>query len=147
MSPQPVTLHLRAETKPLEARAALTPSTTKQLLDAGFKVYVEESSQSTFDIKEYEDVGAEIVPEGSWKEAPKDRLIIGLKELPENQTFPLVHEHIQFAHCYKDQAGWETVLGRFPAGNGTLYDLEFLRMTKVEELPLLDFMLVSQVLL
>ncbi|KAI3406619.2 LYS1 [Candida oxycetoniae] len=126
MSGGQVTLHLRAETKPLEARAALTPTTTKQLLDAGFKVFVEESSQSIFDAKEYEKVGATIVPEGSWKEAPKDRLIIGLKELPENETFPLVHEHIQFAHCYKNQSGWEKVLGRFPAGNGILYDLEFL---------------------
>lgn len=121
-----VTLHLRAETKPLEARAALTPSTTKALIDAGFKIYVEKSSQSTFDAKEYEAVGAEIVPEGSWKEAPKDRIIYGLKELPENETFPLVHEHIQFAHCYKDQEGWKDVLKRFPEGNGTLYDLEFL---------------------
>lgn len=122
----PVTLHLRAETKPLEARAALTPSTTKQLLDAGFKVYVEKSSQSTFDADEYEKVGATIVPEGSWKEAPKDRIIFGLKELPEDETFPLVHEHIQFAHCYKDQGGWKDVLRRFPEGKGTLYDLEFL---------------------
>lgn len=122
----PVILHLRAETKPLEARAALTPSTTKQLLDAGFKVYVEESSQSTFSSDEYEKVGATIVPEGSWKEAPKDRIIFGLKELPETDTFPLVHEHIQFAHCYKDQAGWKDVLKRFPEGKGTLYDLEFL---------------------
>lgn len=126
MSKSPVILHLRAETKPLEARAALTPSTTKQLLDAGFEIYVEESSQSTFDIKEYEAVGAKIVPEGSWKTAPKERIIFGLKELPENETFPLIHEHIQFAHCYKDQAGWQDVLKRFPQGNGTLYDLEFL---------------------
>lgn len=110
MSKSPVILHLRAETKPLEARAALTPSTTKQLLDAGFEIYVEESSQSTFDIKEYEAVGAKIVPEGSWKTAPKERIIFGLKELPENETFPLIHEHIQFAHCYKDQAGWQDVL-------------------------------------
>lgn len=122
----PVTIHLRAETKPAEARAALTPSTTKQLLDAGFKVYVEKSSQSIFDIEEYEKVGATIVPEGSWKEAPADRIIYGLKELPENETFPLIHTHIQFAHCYKDQAGWQDVLKRFPAGKGTLYDLEFL---------------------
>lgn len=126
MSKSPVILHLRAETKPLEARAALTPSTTKQLLDAGFEIYVEESSQSTFDIKEYEAVGAKIVPEGSWKTAPKERIIFGLKELPENETFPLIHEHIQFAHCYKDQAGWQDVLKRFPQGNGILYDLEFL---------------------
>ncbi|GBL48569.1 saccharopine_dehydrogenase_[NAD(+),_L-lysine-forming] [Candidozyma auris] len=121
-----VTIHLRAETKPLEARAALTPTTTKQLLDAGFNVFVEESPQSIFEAKEYADVGASIVPAGSWKEAPKDRLILGLKELPENETFPLVHEHIQFAHCYKDQGGWQDVLKRFPAGKGTLYDLEFL---------------------
>lgn len=122
----PVTLHLRAETKPAEARAALTPSTTKQLLDAGFNIFIEESSQSIFKSEEYAAVGATIVPEGSWKEAPKDRIIFGLKELPENETFPLVHEHIQFAHCYKDQGGWKDVLSRFPAGNGTLYDLEFL---------------------
>ncbi|KAI5965915.1 LYS1 [Candida pseudojiufengensis] len=126
MSTNPVILHLRAETKPLEARAALTPTTTKQLIDAGFKVYVEKSSQSTFNIDEYEKVGAEIVPEGSWVDAPKERIIFGLKELPETDTFPLIHEHIQFAHCYKNQNGWEKVLKRFPDGKGTLYDLEFL---------------------
>lgn len=32
-----------------------------------------------------------------------------------------------FAHCFKDQGGWKEVLGRWPAGNGTLYDLEFLQ--------------------
>lgn len=121
-----VAIHLRAETKPLEARAALTPSTTKALLDAGFEVFVEESEQSFFDSSEYEKVGATIVPFASWKTAPAERIILGLKELPENETFPLVHEHIQFAHCYKEQAGWKDVLRRFPEGKGTLYDLEFL---------------------
>lgn len=123
---QPVILHLRAETKPLEARAALTPTTTKQLLDAGFQVYVEQSEQSIFKAEEYAAVGATIVPAGSWKSAPTNRIILGLKELPEDETFPLIHEHIQFAHCYKDQGGWKDVLQRFPAGKGTLYDLEFL---------------------
>ncbi|ODQ78599.1 hypothetical protein BABINDRAFT_39323 [Babjeviella inositovora NRRL Y-12698] len=123
----PVILHLRAETKPLEHRAGLTPSTAANLLATGdFKIFVEESSQSTFKSSEYSAVGCEIVPEGSWKKAPVDRIILGLKELPENETFPLVHEHIQFAHCYKNQGGWEDVLRRFPEGNGTLYDIEFL---------------------
>ena len=36
------------------------------------------------------------------------------------------HTHIQFAHCYKQQTGWARTLARFPAGGGTLYDLEFL---------------------
>lgn len=121
-----VTLHLRAETKPLEARAALTPKTVKQLLNKGFEIYVEDSPQSTFKTSEYAKVGAKIVPAGSWIMAPRDRIIVGLKELPEEDKFPLVHEHIQFAHCYKDQNGWKDVLRRFIIGNGTLYDLEFL---------------------
>ena len=51
--------------------------------------------------------------------------IIGLKELPVAIT-PIRHTHIQFAHCYKNQAGWVDVLRRFANGGGTLYDLEFL---------------------
>lgn len=65
------------------------------------------------------------MPEGSWPEAPSDHIIVGLKELPE-ETFPLKHTHVQFAHCYKGQGGWDTVLARFPRGGGTLLDLEFL---------------------
>lgn len=65
------------------------------------------------------------MPEGSWPEAPADHIIVGLKELPE-ETFPLKHTHVQFAHCYKGQGGWQDVLARFPRGGGTLYDLEFL---------------------
>jgi saccharopine dehydrogenase (NAD+, L-lysine forming) len=126
MSTSTVVLHLRAETKPLEQRSALTPTTTKKLLEAGFEVYVEKSKERVFDDEEFENVGATIVEEGSWPGAPVDRIIIGLKELPEKDSFPLSHEHIQFAHCYKDQAGWENVLRRYRAGNGTLYDLEFL---------------------
>jgi len=49
-----------------------------------------------------------------------------LKELPES-TDPLPHTHIQFAHCYKKQAGWSGVLSRFYHGKGKLYDLEFLQ--------------------
>lgn len=121
-----VTLHLRSETKPLEARAALTPTTVKRLISKGFEIYVENSSQSIFNINEYKKNGAIIVPEGSWVSAPRDRIIIGLKEMPETDKFPLVHEHIQFAHCYKNQNGWDDVLKRFINGQGTLYDLEFL---------------------
>jgi saccharopine dehydrogenase (NAD+, L-lysine forming) len=51
-----------------------------------------------------------------------------LKELPES-TDPLPHTHIQFAHCYKKQAGWSKVLSRFQRGGGTLYDIEFLNDT------------------
>lgn len=120
------TLHLRAETKPLEHRSALTPTTAKALMDEGYPVNIERSSLSIFDDSEFEKVGAKMVPEGSWTEAPTDHIIIGLKELPE-ETFPLKHTHVQFAHCYKGQGGWQEVLARFPRGGGTLYDLEFLQ--------------------
>ena len=46
-------LWLRAETKPMEHRAALTPSTAKELLDAGYKITVERSEQRIFDDEEY----------------------------------------------------------------------------------------------
>ena len=51
--------------------------------------------------------------------------IIGLKDLPES-TDPLPHTHIQFAHCFKNQEGWSSILSRFHRGGGILYDLEFL---------------------
>ncbi|KAL2039134.1 hypothetical protein N7G274_008183 [Stereocaulon virgatum] len=121
----PITLHLRSETKPLEHRAALTPSTVQQLVKKGFKINVERSPIRIFDDEEYEKAGASLVPEGSWPDVPQDHIIVGLKELPE-ENFPLKHTHVQFAHCYKGQGGWEEVLSRFAAGGGTLYDMEFL---------------------
>lgn len=111
--------------KALEHRSALTPTTAKVLIDAGYTVNVERSSERIFDDIEFERVGATLVPENTWREAPTDHIIIGLKELPVEE-FPLKHVHIQFAHCYKNQGGWEKVLARFPRGGGTLLDLEFL---------------------
>lgn len=70
-------------------------------------------------------VGCQLVANNSWPSAPTDIPIIGLKELPISDD-PLPHTHIQFAHCYKKQAGWASVLDRFRRGGGTLYDLEFL---------------------
>lgn len=117
---------MRGETKPLEHRSALTPTTTKALIDAGYTVHVEVSPLRIFKDEEFEVVGAKLVPEGSWVDAPPTSLIIGLKELPDSDEFPLHHTHLQFAHCYKQQAGWTRTLSRFACGGGTLYDLEFL---------------------
>jgi saccharopine dehydrogenase (NAD+, L-lysine forming) len=65
------------------------------------------------------------VEHNSWPTAPPSVTIIGLKELPESSD-PLIHTHIHFGHCYKNQAGWSSFLARFAKGGGTLYDLEFL---------------------
>ncbi|KAJ3489366.1 hypothetical protein NLJ89_g11535 [Agrocybe chaxingu] len=118
-------LWLRCEKKEFERRAALTPTTSKALIDAGFDIFVERDEQRIFDDSEYEAVGCKLVDNNSWPSAPTSVPIIGLKELPES-TDPLPHTHIQFAHCYKKQGGWSKVLSRFHRGGGTLYDLEFL---------------------
>lgn len=116
---------LRAETKPHEQRTALSPEGAKILIDAGFKVTIECSSQNIFHQDLYQQVNAELVVQGSWVNAPKDAIILGLKELPED-NFPLVHQHIYFAHAYKEQAGWQALLSRFKNGGGELFDLEYL---------------------
>ncbi|KAJ3106133.1 Saccharopine dehydrogenase [Phlyctochytrium planicorne] len=123
-------LWLRAETKKNEQRTALTPKAVSQLQENGFKVTVERSVQSIFDDSDYEKIGALLVEAGSWKTAPADAYIVGLKELPEGDSSPLPHTHIMFAHCFKRQEGWRDVLGRFDRGNGTLLDLEFLQDEK-----------------
>ncbi|KAK0208554.1 hypothetical protein DFS33DRAFT_455593 [Desarmillaria ectypa] len=116
---------LRCEKKEFEHRAALTPTTSKKLIDAGFEIFVERDEQRIFDDSEYEAVGCKLVDNNTWPSAPVNIPIIGLKELPVS-TDPLPHIHIQFAHCYKQQAGWIDVLSRFQRGGGALYDLEFL---------------------
>ncbi|KAK3067756.1 holo-[acyl-carrier-protein] synthase, partial [Coniosporium uncinatum] len=116
---------------PMEHRSALTPTTTKKLIDAGYTINVERSPtdplyKRIFPDKEFEDAGATLVEKGSWVNAPEDHIIIGLKELDDSDPFPLKHAHVTFAHCYKGQGGWEKTLDRWRRGNGTLYDLEFL---------------------
>ncbi len=120
-----VHIWLRAETKPHEQRTALSPKGAKALIDAGFKVTVECSSQNIFHQSLYQEVNAELATQGSWIDAPVDAIILGLKELPED-NFPLIHQHIYFAHAYKEQAGWQALLSRFKAGGGELFDLEYL---------------------
>ena len=84
------TLHVRAETKPLEHRSAVTPTIAKKLVDAGYTVNIERSPLSIFPDSEYNGTGASLVPTGSWIDVPSEHIIIGLKELPE-EDFPLKH--------------------------------------------------------
>jgi saccharopine dehydrogenase (NAD+, L-lysine forming) len=68
-------LHLRSEQKPLEHRSALTPTTAKALIDAGYTIQVEKSPNDPsrrriFSDQEFEAVGAQLVEDQSWTEAP-----------------------------------------------------------------------------
>jgi saccharopine dehydrogenase (NAD+, L-lysine-forming) len=53
------------------------------LIDAGYTLHIERSPERIFDDEEFEKIGAKLVPEFSWPEAPADHIIVGLKELPE----------------------------------------------------------------
>ncbi|MFV1443371.1 MULTISPECIES: saccharopine dehydrogenase [unclassified Phaeobacter] len=118
-------LWVRAEQRPNEQRVGLTPEGARALIDAGLKVTVEESTVRAIPLQGYIDAGCEIAAENSWPDAPRDAIIFGLKELPEDGT-PLPHRHIMFGHAYKGQHSGKALLERFQAGGGTLYDLEYL---------------------
>lgn len=123
MSPH---IWLRTETKGNEARCPLTPKDAKTLVDNGFKVTVEQFPSRIFSEEDYYSQGCKIAKEHSWIHAPKDAIILGLKELPEDQIFPLTHQHIMFAHVFKGQNGSRDFLRRFHDGEGQLFDLEYL---------------------
>ncbi|KAK0649548.1 saccharopine dehydrogenase [Cercophora newfieldiana] len=118
-------IHLRAETKHLERRTCLSPISVQELISVGYDVRVESSAERIYEDEEYETAGAQIVPEGSWTTAPRDHLIVGLKELPDDGSL-LPHTHIHFGHCFKQQDGWAECISRYHDGGGKLYDLEFL---------------------
>jgi len=48
-------LWLRCEKKQFERRAAITPTTAKKLIEAGYTISVERDEQRIFDDKEYEE--------------------------------------------------------------------------------------------
>jgi saccharopine dehydrogenase (NAD+, L-lysine-forming) len=59
----------------------VSPQGAKALLDAGYVVRVEECPNRIYKTDEFKAAGAEIVPTGSWVDAPTDNIILGLKEI------------------------------------------------------------------
>lgn len=120
----------------------MSPEGAKALLDAGYIVRVEKCPNRIYKIEEFAAAGAEIVETGSWTKAPKEDIILGLKELDPDGSMsdgrsrreenanvvaaPLPNTYIHFAHVFKKQHGWATELSRFSNAGGLLYDLEFL---------------------
>ena len=118
-------LWVRAESREKEDRVGITPSGVAALKSAGMRVTVEDDPTRAIGIDGYRATGAEIAGAGQWVNAPRDAIVFGLKELPDDGS-PLVHRHIMFGHAYKGQPSGQVLLRRFTAGGGTLYDLEYL---------------------
>ncbi len=116
---------LRNEYRATERRAPLLPSGAKKLMAAGYKIFIERSAKRVVPDEVYSRAGCHMVESGSWVNAPKNAVILGLKELPARPG-RLKHTHIYFAHAYKDQSGWQDLLGRFVSGGGNLLDIEYM---------------------
>ncbi|MFF8673514.1 saccharopine dehydrogenase [Streptomyces sp. NPDC015242] len=118
-------LWLRHEARTTERRTPVVPDDARRLVEHGVALTVEESPQRVFPVEQYEAAGCRVAPAGSWVSAPRDAVVLGLKELPDAPP-ELTHRHIFFGHAYKGQPGAADLLRRFSAGGGTLYDLEYL---------------------
>lgn len=117
-------LWLRKEDKTGELRVPVTPEGVRKLNDSGVEVIVEASLNRVFSDDEYKNAGAKITT-SNWKNAPREAIILGLKELAEDTTL-IYHRQIYFSHTFKGQKGAKTVLERYTKGGGEIYDLEFL---------------------
>jgi len=116
---------LRDEARDTERRAPLTPDGAASLIADGASVTIERSKKRVFEDAEYKAAGCDMVVAGTWPEAPRDALILGVKELPASPA--LLRGHFaHFAHLYKQQQGWRDELARFSQGGGTHFDLEYL---------------------
>jgi saccharopine dehydrogenase (NAD+, L-lysine forming) len=122
---QPVHVWIRSESRGTERRAPVVPADVPLLLDAGFEVSVEESPQRIFPVEEYAAVGASVVGEGAWTDAPRETYVLGIKELTDEPA-SLRHRHIYFAHAFKGQEDARRTLERFRRGGGRLLDIEYL---------------------
>ena len=118
-------LWVRAECRANEQRVGVTPAGVAQLVARGFRVTVEESPHRILPLHGFSQAGAEIAPQGSWRDAPSEALVFGLKELPDDGS-PIRHRHIMFGHAFKGQGAGKVLLQRFASGGGALYDLEYL---------------------
>lgn len=118
-------LWIRAESRPNEHRAPVTPDGVAHLLSRGHDVTVEDSHARVYPIDAYARAGATVVPAGQWITAPDEAIVLGLKDLPDDGT-ALRHRHVMFGHAYKNQPAGQALLRRFREGGGVLYDLEYL---------------------
>ncbi|MGW0474746.1 saccharopine dehydrogenase [Streptomyces coeruleorubidus] len=118
-------LWLRHEARTTERRTPVVPDDARRLVEHGVALTVEDSPQRVFPTEEYKAAGCRVAPAGSWVSAPRDAVVLGLKELPDDPA-GLTHRHIFFGHAYKGQPGAAGLLRRFAAGGGALFDLEYL---------------------
>ena len=125
MSRRMIHLWIRSEQRKNEKRVGITPQDARKLIGNGIKITVEESADRIISTEEYHKIGCKVANQHSWPRAPKDAIILGLKELSEDIE-RLEHKHVMFGHAFKGQTAGLKLLKKFKVGKGLLYDLEYL---------------------
>ena len=119
-----IIIYIRTELNKNEKRVPLIPNDIRILINNNFTIYVQSSSTRIYSDAEYEESGA-IITNIPWhNEKFKNALIIGLKEL-DDVTKLDKHQHVYFAHCYKEQTNSNIILNAFKNSNSILYDFEY----------------------
>lgn len=121
------TIVIRRELKRNEFRTPIVPEDIQTLVSHNFKVFIEKSENRCYSAEEYEKNGAILIDNSYIKFLDKNNtLILGLKELDNNDEEIFSFKHAYFAHCYKDQSGSKEILEKFKKNKGKIYDLEYL---------------------
>lgn len=117
-------IYLRSEVNNLEARTILTPYDTIELIQDGWIIYVEKSSNRSYSDEQYLKTSCELTELPWYHEKFSSSLIIGLKQFNFIEKLN-AHTHIYFSHSYQNQAGSIQLLKQFADSNSTLFDLEY----------------------
>ena len=116
-------LFLRNEIFNNEYRAPIIPSHVKILIDYGYIVYIQSSSNRCYDDFDYIKYGAVLVFD-DWYNYNNDCLIIGIKELNFLDKLNN-HNHLYFSHSFKNQFNSNYILQSFKKSNSILFDFEY----------------------
>ncbi len=117
-------LYIRNENNEKEYRTPIVPKDIPILISFGYTVYIESSKHRIFKDAEYIKYGAIITNEKWYMPMFKNALIIGLKDVVDLDKLHN-HNHMYFAHCYKQQLGYKSILNAFSSSSSTLYDFEY----------------------
>ncbi len=112
-------LGIRDENKyPSEKRVVLIPEHVEQFIKKGYTVLVQSSNKRIYSDEEYEKVGAKIV-----NSLEKADIIIGIKEIPEEEIYPN-KIYLFFSHTVKGQKHNMPMLRELIKQKATLLDHE-----------------------
>jgi alanine dehydrogenase len=117
-------IYIRSELNKNERRTPIVPNDIPILLEHGFIVYIESSTNRIYKDDEYLLKGG-FVTNKKWYESKfQNAYIIGLKEI-EHLDKLINHKHVYFSHSFKKQFNSQYILSTFYKNNSLIYDFEF----------------------